>query len=576
VDEVHPALSDDGNWIAWEASNLIHVAQSTPGSAAITLPVPGGGTGVTDAFPAWNHSTNAIAYAFDGDLYTQAVNTSGGTAVAVGDPVQIYNGDSEFGPPPAHHPSWSFDGGSIAFEAGGDIYKIPAIGGFVAQLTNDTVSHDPSWSHTDGDSRIAYIRGPDNCTSSTKLYVVNPDATGETNVNFAGCSLNPSFGTNGRIAFASEGNIWSTTPGGTDAKQLTIGGQDSFPSAAGNSLAFDRLFANSCGFDVCILPPTQQDIMLTSLTASGNTAFSASSSVRLKAEVDHEVNGTAYPAFVGLEPDDVNGAIQTWYINFDGSNAPSGGVLRALFTDGVEYTTGSTTVVPAVDPKPPTAAIYSPSDTTYPQGATFALSGTGYDAEGRILAAAKLHWTLTLPNGSNYPLPSGGNFDSKDIKAPLPAGWPAGTSTFTLVASDGTLASTPVTRNVHVLYNLVGDGFLPPIVNPPLVNNAKPKTQYPIKWQLKDASGRFISDLNTVAPYPDGVAYQLDGNLPTCDFLHVTGPIIPLPTGGTVLRYDTKNNQFVYNWTTPSTSGCYVFQVTLTDGTIHQAYFKLS
>jgi hypothetical protein len=133
-----------------------------------------------------------------------------------------------------------------------------------------------------------------------------------------------------------------------------------------------------------------------------------------------------------------------------------------------------------------------------------------------------------------------------------------------------------VTRNVHVLYNLVGDGFLPPIVNPPLVNNAKPKTQYPIKWQLKDASGRFISDLNTVAPYPDGVAYQLDGNLPTCDFLHVTGPIIPLPTGGTVLRYDTKNNQFVYNWTTPSTSGCYVFQVTLTDGTIHQAYFKLS
>jgi hypothetical protein len=316
--------------------------------------------------------------------------------------------------------------------------------------------------------------------------------------------------------------------------------------------------------------PTQQDIMLTSLTASGTTAFSASSNVLLKAEVDHEVNGTAYPAFVGLDPDEVNGAIQTWYINFDGSNAPSGGVLRTLFTDGVQYTTGSSTVVPTVDPKPPTAAIYSPPDTSYPQGATFALNGSGYDAEGRVLPAENLHWTLTLPNGTVHL----GNFASKDLKAPLPAGWPGGTLTFTLVASDGTLSSAPVTRNVHVLFGLVGDGFLPPIKNPPQINIAKTGTQYPIKWQLKDASGRYISDLNTVAP--QGVAYQSDGNPPTCDFPHATGPFVPLPTGGTVLRYDSKNNQFVYNWTTPPAPGCYIFQVTLTDGSEHQAWFQLS
>jgi hypothetical protein len=189
--------------------------------------------------------------------------------------------------------------------------------------------------------------------------------------------------------------------------------------------------------------------MLTSLTASGNTAFSAVSNVPLKAEVDHEVNGTAYPAFVGLDPDEVNGAIQTWYINFDGSNAPSGGVLRTLFTDGVQYTTGSSTVVPTVDPKPPTAAIYSPPDTSYPQGATFALNGSGYDAEGRVLPAEKLHWTLTLPNGIVQNL---GNFASKDLRCRR--GRLAGRDLdTTLVASDGTLNSAPVTRNVHVLFN---------------------------------------------------------------------------------------------------------------------------
>jgi hypothetical protein len=575
MDEVHPALSDDGNWIAWEApsvpgTNVIHVAPAASSANAITLPVPAGGTGVIDAFPAWNHSGDWIAYAFEGDLYKQEINTSGATASVIGDPVLIY--DSGAGPA-AHHPSWAFDGESIAFEAGADIYKIPSGGGTATQLTHDTDAHDPSWSHTLGADLIAYTRGPENCgTSSAKLYVVTPSGT-RTSVGNVNCSLFPSFGTNGRIAFTNEdGNIWSLRSDGSDSRQLTIGGQDSFPSTAGNILAFDRLFATGCEGEIC-LASNQQDIMLTSLTASGNTAFSAVSNVPLKAEVDHEVNGTAYPAFVGLDPDEVNGAIQTWYINFDGSNAPSGGVLRTLFTDGVQYTTGSSTVVPTVDPKPPTAAIYSPPDTSYPQGATFALNGSGYDAEGRVLPAENLHWTLTLPNGTVQNL---GNFASKDLKAPLPAGWPGGTLTFTLVASDGSLNSAPVTRNVHVLFGLVGDGFLPPIKNPPEINIAKTGTQYPIKWQLKDASGRYISDLNTVAPAPQGVAYQSDGNPPTCDFANTNGPFTPLPTGSTVLRYDKKNNQFVYNWTTPPAPGCYIFQVTLTDGSEHQAWFQLS
>jgi hypothetical protein len=225
-----------------------------------------------------------------------------------------------------------------------------------------------------------------------------------------------------------------------------------------------------------------------------------------------------------------------------------------------------------VAPKPPTAAIYSPLDTTYSYRATLPLSGTGYDAEGNVLPASSLHWTLTLPNGSTFALPNGGNFASIDLQPPG-AGWPGGTFTFTLVASDGKLSSAPVTRSIRVVaYDFFGAGFLPPILNPPGVNTAKPGAQFPMKWQLKSPSGKFVSDLGTVK----AVEYATDGNLPTCNFSSAMGPRVALSIGGTALRYDTKNNQFVYNWTTPTNPGCYVFTLTLTDGTEHQAWFQLS
>jgi hypothetical protein len=43
-----------------------------------------------------------------------------------------------------------------------------------------------------------------------------------------------------------------------------------------------------------------------------------------------------------------------------------------------------------------------------------------------------------------------------------------------------------------------------------------------------------------------------------------------------MLRYDTKMNQYVYNWLTPSQPGTYVLSVQFTDGTTYVAYFKLT
>jgi hypothetical protein len=565
--ELHPALTDDRSWIAWDqalaSGEGIEIAPTTTNGFSQRVEVPTPAPGAED--PAWNSQGTALAYELNGDLYTQGVDLSG-TNPTFGTPTKIYDSHDVENPlPAAHHPTWSRDGSAIAFDAAAGsnlaIWTIPAAGGAATQLTSDTNSHDPSWSHTADDNRIAYTRGPDNCTPDTKLYVIAPDGTGQKKVSDQNCGLSPSFGTNGRIAFVSaDSNIWTIKPDGTEANEITTGGQDTFPSAAGDSFAFDRVFSS------------QDDIMLTSPTGKQSVTFTASSTAPLKGEVDYECNGVAYPVAVGLTSTEREGVFQTFNTNFDGSLACAGGVLRALVTDGIQHAAGDPTPTAiAVAPKDPTAAIFTPLDTTYSTGATFPVSGTGFDAEGLMLPASSLHWTLKLPDGTVQDL---GSFASKDIRAPPPAGWPTGTLTFTLTARDASGATTTATRNVQVrvLFNLVGGGFLPPIVNPSLVNSAKPGTQYPIKWQLTDASGRYISDLKTVA----GVEYRSDGNPPTCDFATSNGPFMPLPTGGTVLRYDSNNNQFVYNWTTPSTPGCYVFQVSLTDGTDHQAWFQLS
>jgi hypothetical protein len=563
LDELHPALTDDAKWVAWDqltpsGIQRIKVGPATSALQAVEVPSPAGANAIE---PAWSSQQTALAYESDGDLYTQGVNLTGATPT-FGPPVKIYD-STPGGAAPAHHPTWRRDGNSIAFDRTGDIYRLPATGGAVVQLTSNALdAHDPSWSHTAGDNRIAYNRGPTGCFlcfPPTKLYVLNPDANKVTQIKINDDGALPSFGTNGRIAFVkpSEKNIWSTKPDGTDAKRLTTGGADTLPSAAGNSLAFDRIF--QCG-SAC----TQADIMLTGMTASQTITFTAQSNVPLKAELVYECNGIAYPTRVGLVPAEIVGAIQTFNTNFDGSNACAGGILRVLVTDGVQYTSsGSFTPTITVAPKAPTAAIYTPFDASYPQLASFAISGTGYDAEGLVLPASSLHWTLTHPNGTVQNL---GNFASTDLKAP-PGGWPVGTYTFTLVASDGGVLSAPVTHNVHVVFEFVTGGFLPPIKNPPEVNSASPGSTIPIKWQLMDASGNLITDIGTVK----SVTFQTAD----CAFTQPFGSTpVALPTGGTFLRYDTNNNQFVYNWSTPTASGCYVFTLTLTDDTEHQAYFN--
>jgi hypothetical protein len=597
IDEVAPQISDNGKWLAWQEqvpntqNQVIYVAPTTAvndPSKWTVVPTPAGVTGART--PAWNPAGTALAYEGDGDIYTQTVDLSG-AAPSFGTPTKVYDQklvDGEFTSFfPASHPSWSGDGSQLAIAiSNGDSSDVDAIPATVpatgpstintaTPLTDTGVGTEPSWSHTPGDNRVAFTYG------GSEIHVVDasaPDPTA-TDTSVSSNGNEPFYGTNGRIAFqVVEGSgIWTIGADGSNLTQITVSGADSNPSMGGNRFAFNRSI-QSCVFDSCFAP---LDIMLTSVgTPQHVVTFTATSTASLKGELDYLCNGLTYPVQVGLDPSEFSGNEQTFFTNFDGSDACGGGTLVARVTDGVQYgSSDSSTPITGtltVDPKPPTAAIYAPNDQIYGIGPYFggiAANGTGYDAEGRILPATGLHWTLKFPDGSVRDL---GNFSSSDVPAPA-GGWPAGTYTFTLVATDGNnVASAPMTRNFHIGYVFGGGGaggaFLPPLVNPPHVNTGSPGSQYPIKWQLKDSSGKFVSDLGSVS----SIQYQTDGDPGHCDFTNTSGPMTPLTTGGTVLRYDTKNNQFVYNWTTPPNPGCYVFELTLSDGTEHDAWFALS
>ena len=89
----------------------------------------------------------------------------------------------------------------------------------------------------------------------------------------------------------------------------------------------------------------------------------------------------------------------------------------------------------------------------------------------------------------------------------------------------------------------------------------------PLKWQLRDSSGTFLTSLATTAKIEAVPNPSCTAPAPISGRISLYSPATGA-TGGSSFRYDTTSNQFRFNWDTSYVgipAGCYDVILTLSD-----------
>jgi probable HAF family extracellular repeat protein len=125
--------------------------------------------------------------------------------------------------------------------------------------------------------------------------------------------------------------------------------------------------------------------------------------------------------------------------------------------------------------------------------------------------------------------------------------------------------------NLSLPYQYTFIGFNSPVDNLPISNAAKAGSTIPVKWQLTDTEGNYVSDLASVEAlqYVPVACDSQDYNL--------ADAIEAYASGGSGLQYDPLSHEFTYPWKTQKSqkNTCAVFVVTLADNQQHFARFSL-
>ncbi|MEM4345132.1 MAG: PxKF domain-containing protein [Candidatus Nitrosocaldus sp.] len=233
----------------------------------------------------------------------------------------------------------------------------------------------------------------------------------------------------------------------------------------------------------------------------------------------------------------------------------------------------------------------SPVNYNGPDGTNIEVTGSCTDNAGNVGSASYTFdydntdptvFILGISNGQQFdfgdPLPSV-ECDATDNLSGIqsctitPSTLPTsvGSHTITATAKDnaGNTATTSIT------YTILGwtiQGFKPPVDNPPVINVVKNGSTVPLKFEVfKTLDGVELTDTSIVKQ-------PLKAQKMNCTTLNdsPTDEIELTATGGTSLRYDWTEGQFIYNWKTPTQKDtCWKVTIEFQDGSSIYAYFRL-
>ena len=237
----------------------------------------------------------------------------------------------------------------------------------------------------------------------------------------------------------------------------------------------------------------------------------------------------------------------------------------ATYADGIKSDPSNLVTITAVNDKPTISDIGN--KTIFADATTGPLSFTVGDE--RL-------FRVTVSGNSTPLVPAvnivfGGSGANRTVTVtPLPG--QTGTATITVTVTDGAgnAASDSFVLTVQPrVYSF--NGFLSPLK---IAGSQTPSDSgsfafgkaIPIKWKLT-LGGTLVNDLSSLKMLTAVPGTALNNpsctplaGAPTLALLDPTGR----PTGGSTYRFDTTNNQFIFNWDTSATNKSYCYRLTLT------------
>lgn len=390
-----------------------------------------------------------------------------------------------------------------------------------------------------------YISSYDNST----IYKL--DSSGNRTVFTSGGNINGAHG----IAFDAHGNLYVSSIGNNTIVKVNSAGQQSVFTTAGliagpRGLAFDKagnlyVACYDSNRVVKVDSTGKQTLFAAIMNFAGPSPLAFDTAGNLY--VGNSIWWVPYPAdgIVKIDPAG-NQSVFVWFeMGADGLAFDTSGLLWAGSIN--EYSLGAFQADGNRAPGSPYVAVF-PQAVEY----VFLPSAIAFDYKGNLWAS---------------------DFLGRQ------EGFYVGTVTFLL--SDPLWGSPaaelkPVTTTPGIPVSLAFStgyttaGFTAPIANPPAVNTGKAGRTYPVKWTMTNPDGSLATAVSAVK----SITYQ---PVACGSFGNATGNVLPTTeTGNSSLRYDSGANQFIYNWATPSTTGCYDLIVTLDSLQTLTAYFNLN